>query len=204
MIYYIFGGNNPILYTHVKEALYFSDSLQDSIERFNAINKNHKYSHTYLICDFETNKGSFFKPDKIVLGQERTPFLVIGEYHVNSDASTPTETIRSDTIVLKSKGFNHQFNNNAKAICQFENNLANHVDTEMRLRYKYTNEKMQECCNDSYLVSTEEVIEKMEKHLGLGKIILDELIIDNANTASRFIKDDDTGKVIGVEKINTD
>ena len=49
MIYYIFGSNNEVLYTHTKEALYYSDDLQESLERFNAINKNHKYFST---CGF--------------------------------------------------------------------------------------------------------------------------------------------------------
>jgi hypothetical protein len=201
MVYYVFGGDSDIMYTSTKNALFKSESLDIAFDRFNAIIKNHKYDHMYLICDFEiSKKSSIFKPDKIVYGTDRIPFLIIADYHSNS-CSDESKTIRTDTLVVKSRGSNHQFNNNFKAVQQFSNNLLNQIDTELFVKYKYTNDNGDSCSNISTIATTDDIKFAFGKKFGLGRIILDELDWENNNTES-IIKYDTDGSVSSVKTVS--
>lgn len=168
MIYYIFGDDTPVCLGTINTALYECYELNEAIEKFKAINLNHKFPHTYLVCDFEIYKNKMFQFAFIEDGAETIPFLVLGEYHEEED-SDPTATFRQDTIIVESKGFRHEFKDNCAAVRQFETNISNHKDTKIYIRYKYINDCNQECFNTSMIVDSEDIFNKIDKNYKIKK-----------------------------------
>lgn len=182
MIYHIFGGDSETIVGLAKKSVYTTDDLKKAIERFNIINQNHKFLHAYLVCDFEITQHKLFSFAQISDDDERIPFLIISEYHEDEDAENPLLTCRADTIIVKSDGFNHEFTNNIKAVMQFTNNIINHKDTEMRIRYHYINERNIECTNDALVATSSEIIDSIEKNLYIKKFVIDKLPWEQAST----------------------
>ena len=182
MIYHIFGGDTETIVGLAKKSVYTTDDLKKAIEHFNIINQNHKFLHSYLVCDFEIANHKLFSFAQINDGDERLPFLIIAEYHEDEDAENPLLTCRVDTIIVKSDGFNHEFTNNIKAVMQFTNNIINHKATEMRIIYNYINDKNIKCTNNALIATSDEIIDSIEKNLYIKKFVIDKLSWEQAST----------------------
>lgn len=131
MKFYIFGGVYPVLDLYIKDNIYKSNEFNTTLERFNELCDSLKFNHLYLVVDFEKTKQKFF--DVAQIDDTQVPFLTIGEYHY--DDLNPEKTIRTDTVVLETKGFSEEFHNNQLMITRFEYYLNNKIPCNLIVRY---------------------------------------------------------------------
>ena len=121
---YIFGSEieDGNFVRSAKQSVYTTDNIEDAVSKFNNMNTNMVFKHSYLVADFGVARSGLFKPADCDSDDDILPFLIIGEYdyHINSD--DPTKTIRNDKIEIEiNKGICNEFHNNLNAIRRYFN-----------------------------------------------------------------------------------
>lgn len=121
---YIFGSEieDGNCVRSVKQSVYTTDNIEDAVSKFNNMNTNMVFKHSYLVADFGVARSGLFKPADCDSDDDILPFLIIGEYdyHINSD--DPTKTIRNDKIEIEiNKGICNEFHNNLNAVRRYFN-----------------------------------------------------------------------------------
>ena len=121
---YIFGSEieDGNCVRSVKQSVYTTDNIEDAVSKFNNMNTNMVFKHSYLVADFGVARSGLFKPADCDSDDDILPFLIVGEYdyHINSD--DPTKTIRNDKIEIEiNKGICNEFHNNLNAVRRYFN-----------------------------------------------------------------------------------
>ena len=121
---YIFGSETEDgnFVRSAKQSVYTTDNIEDAVSKFNNINTNMLFKHSYLVADFGVARSGLFKPADCDSDDDILPFLIVGEYdyHINSD--DPTKTIRNDKIEIEiNKGICNEFHNNLNAVRRYFN-----------------------------------------------------------------------------------
>lgn len=121
---YIFGSETEDgnFVRYAKQSVYTTDNIEDAVSKFNNMNTNMAFKHSYLVADFGVARSGLFKPADCNSDDDILPFLIVGEYdyHINSD--DPTKTIRNDKIEIEiNKGICNEFHNNLNAVRRYFN-----------------------------------------------------------------------------------
>lgn len=173
MIYYIFGSDTSEFKVNRKKAIFESDDIRECLEKFNRINMNYKYKHSYMVADFEINcNHGLFDYSSIIFGEDTIPFLIVAEFHEDMDGSNPKNTILSDCLVIKRDGYSHQFKNNVKALEKFEFLIRNEEDATLSIRYKYTNDSDKICINEAVIATVGDIIDYNGLDYKINRFIL--------------------------------
>lgn len=164
MQFYIFAGNKKDMKCNTKDALYCSQNLAFISEVFesyyNSSEFRSKYKYGYLVADFElqkTNSLKYIKPD--LFKDKLLPFLVLQKYEFEKE---PLIENISDTITLRTEGFDHEFNNNLLAVDRFIQYMAMFKYCDMIMRFKTfdSSNKLKE--GEIKIANTMEIIKQTE------------------------------------------
>ena len=142
---YIFGSETEDgnFVRSAKQSVYTTDNIEDAVSKFNNINTNMTFKHSYLVADFGVARSGLFKPADCDSDDDILPFLIVGEYDYRINSDDPTKTIRNDKIEIEiNKGICNEFHNNLNAVRRYFNlvnpaNVAYNPFT-MYISYKTT------------------------------------------------------------------
>ena len=142
---YIFGSETEDgnFVRSAKQSVYTTDNIEDAVSKFNNINTNMTFKHSYLVADFGVARSGLFKPADCDSDDDILPFLIVGEYDYHINSEDPTKTIRNDKIEIEiDKGICNEFHNNLNAVRRYFN-LVNPSNTcynsfNMYISYKTT------------------------------------------------------------------
>ena len=142
---YIFGSETEDgnFVRSAKQSVYTTDNIEDAVSKFNNINTNMTFKHSYLVADFGVARSGLFKPADCDSDDDILPFLIVGEYDYRINSEDPTKTIRNDKIEIEiDKGICNEFHNNLNAVRRYFN-LVNASNTgynsfNMYISYKTT------------------------------------------------------------------
>ena len=142
---YIFGSETEDgnFVRSAKQSVYTTDNIEDAVSKFNNINTNMTFKHSYLVADFGVARSGLFKPADCDSDDDILPFLIVGEYDYRINSEDPTKTIRNDKIEIEiDKGICNEFHNNLNAVRRYFNlvNPANaaYNPFTMYISYKTT------------------------------------------------------------------
>ena len=116
MRFYIFGNDKPKINVRPKKAIYYSEYFNEAIKNFDHYVAGIKNKNIWLVVDFECRKQSFWGSGLNDDHFSKLPFFVIAEYHYDNHSFS---CARRDTTTVFRSGFNHEFDNNVKAMREF-------------------------------------------------------------------------------------
>lgn len=137
MKFYIIGNTvkDPEICCSAKKAVFISDDLEISIDKFKNYINEIRFTNCYLLVDFETSKKnpSSITATNIENDHEKImPFFIIGEWHLGENKD---QFIRADHTILTKNGFIHEFMNNVDVIRDMIYCLNNHVQFTLEITY---------------------------------------------------------------------
>lgn len=119
---YIFGSETEDgnFVRSAKQSVYTTDDIEDAVSKFNNMNINMLFKHSYLVADFGVARSGLFKPADCDSDDDILPFLIIGEYDYWINSDNPTKTGRTDKIEIEiNKGICNEFHNNLNAVRRY-------------------------------------------------------------------------------------
>lgn len=141
---YIFGSETEDgnFVRSAKQSVYTTDNIEDAVSKFNNMNTNMTFKHSYLVADFGVARSGLFKPADCDSDDDILPFLIIGEYNYRINVADPTKTVRTDKIEIEiNKGICNEFHNNLNAVRRYFN-LVNPSNAGYNLFNMYINYKI--------------------------------------------------------------
>lgn len=119
---------------YAKECFYITSDLSKAVAKFNKINNERRFKHTYLIVDFEQHtRLDAKKALKYDENAEILPYLVLGEYHHNY--VDPDYAIRGDKLIVCMKGARFEFNDNLRALRMYLSMLKHDPKAKLEIEY---------------------------------------------------------------------
>lgn len=156
MKFHIVGAETPKVTFKTNKSNSCTDSLSSAIYFFNRCNLERRFHHSYLLIDFENKKPKIletlsFKESDI----GNMPYLIIGEYHYDQDTD-PEMTFRSDKLIVRTKGFDHEYKDNIAAIKDIVAKSRSDIYAELFIEYKVYVEGLLGI-KERYICSTDEI-----------------------------------------------